>query len=130
MDAKALLEDPSQIELISTNDIDNAPPPNAPHNWADYVGRFRSTSRTIVINSWVVVALSVLCAVFMSVVLGLNGSLTWERRVLLFTIVGVVLAGIQVVLCVSRKEPNTLIIFTTISAIVTGLCMGQIVCYI
>ncbi len=101
-----------------------------PANWADVMSQYRSTSSTIRVTCWSVVVASVACAIIFSVVLSLRSSILWEWRVLLLTIVNVVLLGFQLILWVSRKEPVTLIIFTVLTAIVSGLCMGQTMCYV
>ncbi len=105
-------------------------PDGPPRNWHEIMNQSRSTSNTIRVTCWVVVVASVACAIVFAVVLSVHSSLVWERRVLLMTVVAVVLISIQLILWVSRNEPTNIIIFTMVAAIVTGLCMGQTICYV
>lgn len=84
----------------------------------------RSYSRIVTINCRVVVVMSLACAIILGVVLVLSTTIPFERRVLTSVVVGVILFGCQLVLCVSRSDPNTLAIFTTICAFICGLCLG------
>ncbi len=94
------------------------------------IRQLRSTSRTISIGCSLVVVLSIACVIILAVVIAFSSSLAKERKILLSTIMGVILLGIQMVLCVSRKDPNTLIIFSIISAFISGLCLGLSIWYI
>lgn len=94
------------------------------------VRQLRSTSRTISIGCSLVVVLSFACVIILAVVIAFSSTLAKEKKILLSTIMGVILLGIQLVLCVSRKDPNTLIIFSIISAFVSGLCLGLSIWYI
>jgi uncharacterized membrane protein len=91
--------------------------------------QLRSTSRTISIGCMLVVVMSFACMLILAMIIVFSSVLAKEKKIFIGTIMGVLLLGIQVVLCVSRKEPNTLIIFSIISSFVSGLCLGLSVWY-
>jgi uncharacterized membrane protein YjdF len=76
-----------------------------------------------------VVVMSFACMLILAMIIVFSSVLAKEKKIFIGTIMGVLLLGIQVVLCVSRKEPNTLIIFSIISSFVSGLCLGLSVWY-
>ena len=91
--------------------------------------QLRSTSRTISIGCSLVVVMSFACILILSVIIVFSATLTKEKKIFLGTVMGVLLLGSQVVLCVSRRDPNTLIIFSIIASFVSGLCLGLAVWY-
>ena len=104
-----------------------------PPDWSRVRDHYRATSRAITINCWAIVIASLACAaIFGAIMLAHPAAemLMGERRVLLATVLGVVLAGTLCVLFVSRRDPVTLVTFTNVAAISTGFCMGLITCYV
>jgi hypothetical protein len=91
--------------------------------------QMRDTSRTITINCFLVVIMSIACMVVLGVIIAVSSSLIKEKKIFLSTVMGVLLTGCQVVLCVSWKDPNTLIVFSTITAFVCGFCLGLTIWY-
>jgi hypothetical protein len=89
-----------------------------------YIRQMESLSTTILINTKLVVVLDLACVCILFMVVCISKTLLLEKKIVLCTIVGVVLISINVVLCISKKMPSTLIIFSTIGAFISGLCLG------
>ncbi len=102
--------------------------PDAGHTSA-LTRQLRSTSRTISIGCSLVVVMSFACMLILAVIIVFSSTLAKDKKIFIGTIMGVLLSGIQVVLCVSRRDPNTLIIFSIIASFVSGLCLGLSVWY-
>ncbi len=92
--------------------------------------QMKSTSDTISINCWLVIVLSFASILVLSVVISVSAKVSAERKIIIGTIVGSVLLIIQMILCISRKEPNMLITFSTIGAYLSGVALGWSVGYI
>jgi hypothetical protein len=104
-------------------------PDGPPSNWPDVLAQMRSVSNTLRITCWIVVANSALSAAMFIYALNMYSFLTWERRVLLMTVVLVMLVGLYVMLLVSRNDPSNIIIFSMLTSVVAGFCTGQTICY-
>lgn len=89
-----------------------------------YIRQMETVSNTIVVNSKVVLVLSVACMFILIMVVCISKTLLLEKKIVLTTIIGVILVAINLVLCISKKMPSTVIIFSTVSAFISGLCLG------
>jgi lipopolysaccharide export LptBFGC system permease protein LptF len=116
-----VVETPPPLGAVATQNIDKQ---------TKLERALASNSSRMEITFWVVLVLSIICMLLMLIVIIISTTLTMERKLLLGTIVGIVLFGIQIMLCVSRKEPHSLSIFTIICAFVSGLSLGMSVWYI
>lgn len=92
--------------------------------------QMKSTSETISIGCWLVVVLSITSVVVLSVVVAVTAKVTSERKIILGTIVGSVLLIVQMILCIARREPNMLLIFSVIGAYLSGVALGLSIGYI
>lgn len=87
-------------------------------------------SIAISINRWVVSMLNIACGVILIVVFAVSPHLPSEKRLLTGTIFGVVLFGLQAVMCVSRNDLSMLITYCILSSFASGLCLGLCLWYI
>ncbi|MBX9636384.1 MAG: hypothetical protein K2Q45_02395 [Nitrosomonas sp.] len=87
-------------------------------------------SKLKLISFWVVLILSFICILIMTIVIFVSKTLSLERKLFLGLIIGIVMVGIQIMMCISRSEPHALSIFTIICAFTSGLTLGMSICYI
>lgn len=107
--------------LIQIEQEDDSFPLDVKHA---YVRQMESISNTILINTKLVVVLDVACVCILLMVVLISKTLVLEKKIFLCTVIGVILISVNVVLCLSKKMPTTLIIFSTIGAFISGLCLG------
>jgi len=89
----------------------------------------RKLGNVIAINGHVSRVLTILALVISGAVVFSTESLQADRKVFFGTVLGVCALALQVVLCVAARDEATLVLFTTLSAFLSGLALGLGVVY-
>lgn len=96
-----------------------------------YINRANeSRTRSLRVQCWIVILLSVATAIILTVVLLLSSKIDAERRIFMGTVLGVTQVGCVLMLVVARDNVEALQHSITMSAFVCGLCLGPSIWFI
>lgn len=90
----------------------------------------KQTSRNISLNCYVSIILALISVSIAVVVFFVSHSLTADKRAFVATVVSVGDIGVLVILCLARKDPSTLVFFTTLCTFVNGVLFGVAVAFV
>jgi len=90
-----------------------------------YKTAFSSFSLSMRISFWFSLIVSIVCMTITTVILFISKSLSLERKLFLGGIVELILVSLQLMLCITRNEHRSLMIFTTLLGVFSGLGLGM-----
>jgi len=89
----------------------------------------RKVATIIAMNAHISRILTLLALVISAALIFSNDALPSEKKVFFGTVLGVCALALQVVLCVAGKDESALVLFTTLSAFLSGLVLGLGIVY-
>jgi len=88
-------------------------------------------SSAISLNCYVGVIIAIASSVLACVVFFvLTNQISQEERLFFVTVVSVTVVGLLLILCLARKDPKTVLIFSTLISLIGGFIAGLAICTI
>lgn len=92
--------------------------------------QYRTAGRTIRTSCMLSFGFLMATCIILIVVLSITSVLSGERKIFLGTVFSVIIVGLSLALCITRDDPNSLVIFSNITSYVAGLGLGLCVWYL
>lgn len=89
----------------------------------------QNTSATTV-NSYINIVLVCISVIVVSIIFFRSGSIEAEKRVFIACIGATVGFGVTFILCLARRDPITLLLFTSLCTYLSGIFLGLSICYL
>lgn len=101
------------------------PPPLSMDKEQKYKSTLSSASTDMRISFWFCLILSIVCQLITTIILIVSKSMSLERKLFIGGIVEIIVASLQIMLCITRNEHRSLSIFVIICTFISALGLGM-----
>lgn len=81
-------------------------------------------------NSYINIVLVCVSLIVITIIFSRSASIQAEKRIFIACVGGSILFGVALILCFTRREATTFLLFTSLCNYISGLFLGLAICYL